>query len=580
LDDAFAAIGQAFSALPGAALHGDERLGEAYEGPARLRLVTGEAAGSDRLAIARWRAAGLGEVHVIYPFSGGKHPLTDRPDCAVADDLRRRPGKTGHWTGLDAVELGIEHEGRDELAQWIVRWTEVLVALWDGAPARRRGGTGDTVLRALNRGAPVVWLAPGGGLRLIRPGVLAHHPSPSAEVATAGSEPLDVPLLTELLIRLAAPPGRDDERRKDPEIAGRRDFARVDPLRHAGGLTGVLDDWFEKTAWRTHRVITQGAGLSRSRVEAERAAPPKSLQDQPGFLYITLARDEAAQRSQRLSDVHRSEQLLLVALSVLAVVIGASPGLFQASRLDRASHVIAAMIELVLGGVAVMTVLIAKRSHRHRRWSDARRLAERLRAARLCWPLGVDVGSSDAGPARSWTEWRARAVLRAAGPRSGWLDRTALAEAYEWGVSELVEDQLAYHVGEQRVAENMDRRIRLLEQGSFVLLMAVLSLFLFASALGYAREHWLGGVVLVFSAVAPAVAAAGLTLDAVNGYSETALRSGRALREFEVLEEDSRCARRPSLRHAQALAIKAAHLVVADADAWREHVSHQPIRRA
>src|SRR5690606_13759832 len=53
------------------------------------------------------------------------------------------------------------------------------------------------------------------------------------------------------------------------------------------------------------------------------------------------------------------------------------------------------------------------------RWSDARRLAERLRALHATWPLGFDVGDERSEAAGTWTEWHARVIRRTMGAPRG-----------------------------------------------------------------------------------------------------------------------------------------------------------------
>src|SRR5579863_1235953 len=197
LDGAFALARAALEALQLTQLgEGEGRLGEAYEGAPRLRLLTGDAPGADRLAIARWRAAEVGEVHILYPFRdpATQQPLTDRPQQAGPDDRVPAPPAAAGWTGIDAAGLGIEADGHAEVGRWLVHYADLLVAIWDGEPGRGPGGTGDTLLHAFERGAPILWLKPGGAaaVRLIRPHVGpelgARAASAMARAAATASE--------------------------------------------------------------------------------------------------------------------------------------------------------------------------------------------------------------------------------------------------------------------------------------------------------------------------------------------------------------------------------------------------------
>ncbi len=54
----------------------------------------------------------------------------------------------------------------------MVELVRVVIAVWDGDPARAKGGTFDTLLAALDRGRPVVWIDAAGAAApaVYRPG--------------------------------------------------------------------------------------------------------------------------------------------------------------------------------------------------------------------------------------------------------------------------------------------------------------------------------------------------------------------------------------------------------------------------
>src|ERR1700722_2460681 len=139
-------------------------LAAAFEGKPRPRLRAGGAPGTDRLAQDAWRKAELGERHAIYSFqnpaTGGA--ATDDP-CKKDPATLVDPGpEFGPWTGIDALALGLEPaQAHAEVGRWLVRHADLLVAWWDGQQGHGLGGANDTVRRALERGLPVIWLAPG-----------------------------------------------------------------------------------------------------------------------------------------------------------------------------------------------------------------------------------------------------------------------------------------------------------------------------------------------------------------------------------------------------------------------------------
>ncbi|MEO8926072.1 MAG: DUF4231 domain-containing protein [Caulobacteraceae bacterium] len=590
LDRAFAVVGAAFAALPEVRLDcEDERLGEAYDGAPRSRLLSGDAPGADRLAIARWRAAGLGEVRVLYPFrdhdTGGA--LTDDPEHAGPDDRVGDLGEFPCWTGLDPPGVGLaRNQAHAEIGRWVVRHCDVLVAVWNGQAAVGPGGTADTVRRALERGLPVVWLTPGEDeISLIEPHAFARRSEISEAMADPAqiAEPLSASALTATLVGVFAPPCGRHGGQSDPEVAARRDYAHVDPLQPKG-VGRVFDGLLDRTVWRAFRAFKNSAGdLRRWKPPGGAAAPrPEDLADMAGFLHIQSAFDEADRRANHLSDIHRSQQLLLIVIAIAAVLIGALPALAGRDPTHRV-HVIAAAGEFVLGGVALLLTYFASRAHRHRRWSDARRLAERLRAACATWPLGADLADAHLRRAPTWTEWRARAVLRAAGPPTGWLGREELDERAAWAASELIGGQIGYHAKEHHAAEHIERWIKRVEGSAFLILMAALAAFLLGTwvlpRFGWTMAGWVGGVVVVISAVSPALGAAGLALEATNGFGDLALRSVRLQREFEQLRGELGEIKHPSLHHMQEVLRTAAQLLVEDADSWRDRLVSRRIVR-
>jgi hypothetical protein len=586
LKAAFAIVSAAFETLADAPLYGgDSRLGEAYEGPPQLRLLTGDAPGADRLAIEQWRTAALGPIHRLYPYRDGATgaPLTDRPSRAKLEDRVPAPGPEIIWTGIDAVGLGMEAGGHAELGRWLVRHADVLVALWDGKPARGPGGTGDTLLRVFERGAPILWIKPGETqVRLIRPRFLGLSGDAGAVMARAvqETERATAAALSAILAEAFAPPGEILTEGRDPEISARLDYARIDPSRPHGWLTPLA--WlFDLTLWRTFAFFRALGGRGGRAPARAASSLPSAVAGQPGFAYITEARRNAGGRAQRLSNIHRSEQLLLILVVLAAVAVGVSPALAHGAAEAEAAHIAAAWVELSLGAFAFVFAWLARRAHRHRRWSDARRLAERLRAAAAAWLFGVDISDAPVAPPQTWTEWRALAVLRAAGPRTGWLDRAELDAMIAWVSAELIGGQVRYHAGEGRAAGRLDRWVRGLAEAAFFFLMFSLAAYLWATTF-----HWpnlppgAGGWLLMISAVSPAVGAASLALEATNGFSEAAERSVRFGRDFEKLGAMLAAADQPPLHDAQEVVRRAGQLLMEDADSWRDRLDRRRLVRS
>jgi hypothetical protein len=580
IDAALAEIGRAF------ALVAASPLVLAYRGALTLRLLVGAAPGADQIIAEAWRAAALGEIHFIYPFRepGGDDAFTDDPGLGDPATRVTPAPEFEPWTGIDAAGLGlVETQSHAEVGRWIVRQADLLVCWWDGAPGRGVGGTHETIRRALERGLPVVWLAPGDlPNRLIDP----DRSQPQADAAEAIAElasiaePLSAAALAAQLAPALTPPGAGPH---DPEVAARIDYDAHDPLARRPGPVGRLRILANHTLWRAFSLFQRLAGRPGPlAAPAHAEPPPAAIVAQPGFARLSAAAEEATTRADLLSSIHRSEQLLLILIAIAAVFFGALPTLVESTPTLN-FHAVSAGIEFCLGLVAFTVAAAARRAHRHRRWSDARRLAERLRGVLATWPLGFDIADAHAGPPQTWTEWRARALLRAAGPPRGWITRARFEATGRWAAAELLDSQVAYHARQHRMAKTIEHTMQGIENGAFGLLMATLASYLgfslLAPSLHWEAPHWFGGVVTLVSAVSPAVGAGCIALEATNGFGELALHSARLKDEFEALRGrvpgDTPLAYHPF----QALIRRGAELLVEDADAWRDRLLRRKLVR-
>ena len=495
--------------------------GLAEAGFPRARLLTGLAAGADRLAVEAWRAAGLGPVHGVLPF------LTqDREAAALADAVTRLDGQAA------------EREGRNpHLAQtrFLVAQADLLVVVWGGGPARGSGGTADAVRLALAAGIPVLWAhAASEPLQLVEPDRLP----PGLDFAEL------VEALPGAVPGLIAAPTTDDLRRA---LRGAHASPESDDRNPAA--TG-LDRWLHRWLWRSYAVFQRLLG-GRPLARPALAPPPEDLQAQEGFRVLSAAYETADGWANRLAAVHRSEQVLLLAGAVTAAVVGSLPVLFHSLKPT------AVMIELALGLVALVVWWTAGRSRRHHRWTEARRRAEALRMARVAWALG----------------FRAPACPRSgAAPPQGAYDADRTAAWGRWGLDEAVVGQAHYHSALSARSHHIARRLERLEDGSFIVLLLVLSGYAAAAVLqapaGFHMPRWADDVVLISSIIVPAVSAAAMALEAKLEFEEQAERSRALALRLSELQREAGDA--PSLARLQALLLRAMSWLAAEADQWRE----------
>lgn len=117
-----------------------------------LVVLSSLAEGADRLVVERVLARDRSALHAVLPL----------PPEDYSDDFADPASREGFARYLDAAEqvtlsppqesreAAYEHAGREVLAR-----CDVLLALWDGRPARGRGGTGQLVAEALHLGRHV-----------------------------------------------------------------------------------------------------------------------------------------------------------------------------------------------------------------------------------------------------------------------------------------------------------------------------------------------------------------------------------------------------------------------------------------
>jgi hypothetical protein len=132
----------------------DGALGEilAAFGGNSLQVISPLAEGADRLVA--WRAMANYSVHLVVPL-----PL-EMSDYML--DFKSISSKAEFITLLEQADQVIELPAEDTreacylaAGMYILDHSDVLIAVWDGAPAKGIGGTAEIVAEARRRGMPV-----------------------------------------------------------------------------------------------------------------------------------------------------------------------------------------------------------------------------------------------------------------------------------------------------------------------------------------------------------------------------------------------------------------------------------------
>jgi len=136
--------------------------------PIRWTVVSPLAKGADRIVARAVLKRPQSRLEVITPFplSEYRRDFTDADDLAEFDDLQAVAAQTvqldpdlGPSDEPDGPDRRARrNEGYYEVGQRVVDASEIIIAVWDGQPAQGRGGSGDIVQYAVERGRIVLWI--------------------------------------------------------------------------------------------------------------------------------------------------------------------------------------------------------------------------------------------------------------------------------------------------------------------------------------------------------------------------------------------------------------------------------------
>ncbi len=530
--------------------------------PARpvLRFVTALADGADQIGARAALDAGF-QIQAVLPFASGPYAETmDSTARANFADLLSRCESTLELPGrgddlLDAYVMA----GRATVAH-----CDVLIAVWDGLPARGRGGTGEVVELALRAGAPVIHVPLDQGLPLTTlwsgfDSYVAH-----ARSGDIPAHPFDA---DRLLAALIGPPADPVERACLDVFHGelqRRTRVRIEyPLLLA--LTGA------RPLRRSSVRILPFATTTRIDWTSFRDA----VDDQRHGVHTRLDSLEAAfcwsdGLAQHFAQTYRSSHIFNFTLAAFAVLLALSGLMMHDLKLWLTVAELAAIVAFVAN------TRIGTDQAWQRRWLDYRQLAERLRPMRSLKMLGVAEPDryTSAGAGERWIDWYATRIWRAEGCAAGVIadDRAEAITAFV--LAEELRPQIAYHRANAGQIRKLDHRLH--QAGMVLFIASILSCIAFI-VLYYVDHPWVlehAKAFVVASAGLPALGSAIFGIRVQGDFGGTAERSLATAARLEWIATafDGRV----GLQRAADLVEAAARTMVVDLAEWR--LSHQQRR--
>jgi hypothetical protein len=528
-----------------------------------LRFVSPLARGSDRLAAEAALKTGY-ELYVPMPFAldeykkdfkgaekPSERPLTAEADVAQFDQLFMHAGASL------ALDGGRHEQDRayEAVGRFVVRHSDLIIAIWDGEPVGGRGGTADIVEYALSNGVPVWWI-PTAPERT--PVLLADIEDLRDPRAEAGDAPGDVlRAFVERHIRPPAPARRD----RHGLISW---LARLGQKRLVSPLAEFYAEDASPPWWWTRAYGWMMYVASACKLPWTDLPCP----DDPVAKYWFDLYKPTDLRAGEYAARYRSAYVWLFFLATLTLIFGATAAVTHSESVWLA---LIAAIAMVLEGVTLLITYVvvhaAIRGDWHERFIEYRLLAELCRKQQVLAPLGraVSLGAvrrmllREVGNATqkavaqshskkakaaieisdhsAWVAWLFAALERAAPLPSGNIAADLEPFVKRQLLDELIGEQLRYHRGREKMSGRADEKFFAVGHISFFLvcicvcvkLAAVFHSVNLEAVGGDGFYRFLGWLAIIL----PAISAAAL---GIRSYAELQLLVEQSRHMIEELQ--------------------------------------------
>ena len=281
-------------------------------------VISALAEGADRLVAELILAEPGSRLEAALPLPASDYvgDFEDAESKQQFEDLLGQASRT--WT---APQTASREEAYERAGCYVVDRSDVMIALWDGKPARGRGGTAAIVAYARDRKVPLVWVQTRG-----EPTVISELHGPRAEVIWAAARQL-----------------------------AEYDLGSIAPAIFQAKVREELD--------RLRPEVREGAGIDPLGVSVENVAP--------WLLPYFVRADVLALRLQRMFRLLSMAMFGMAAAAVTVVAI-------QANFLPDLNWL--AIFEIIALLCLLAIPLLNRRWQVHDRWISYRYLAERLRS--------------------------------------------------------------------------------------------------------------------------------------------------------------------------------------------------------
>ncbi len=388
-----------------------------------------------------------------------------------------------------------DNRSYEAVGRAVLNQTDILLAVWDGKGAHGRGGTGQVVREALQKGIPVIHIPWSPAEKWV-----LHNPSWRLMEEAADMNG-DNDRLSELIGKLLLPPAESSPSELESEKSLRKEYFREglklgNPhlgwwmfFRNliCGELFAKSEKGFFNKLINLFRVENFTKSEERKAAEFWRRKNGESPEENEiidkemqNWINERFTGHYAWANglSMFYGEMHRSAVLvnyLLGATAVFLALVCIAAGI---SGKLQAGWIVAEL--LVITGILVLTGR-GRRRRWHQRWIDYRTLAEYLRLSRCMILLGGGSPQvmfegplgSYGNPSQTWMNWHRRAVERAAGIPDCIFTGNYLASCQEIWRDPLVKGQMNYHRAAFKRMKKLDRRLH--KTGDFLFIATLIA---------------------------------------------------------------------------------------------------------
>jgi hypothetical protein len=436
-----------------------------------VAVVSALAEGADRLCAQVATRRGF-ELRAPLPFVEAEYKRDFPQTVSVFEGLLQHARSTGGVVELDGNPQQGDPRNRAYMAagEFVVNNCDLLIALWDGEPARGHGGTGDVVAYARRAGVPVVHI------QTVEPYLLFFMRSGASAWEAYSPEQIKTSIAAQIVPKVRAHAKHGHKHGfEEPSLRLAERYLRREPL----ASTATEPDFLYAGPFAARAPLLYGLsrlfpsfvrllGRSAHKAEPPKKADPPCGKNERSARYLFLHHHRADVLATFYANVHRSAFLLVYALGAFALSCAIAALYFHEQR-----YIFTGLELLVL--TAIAGLVIADNQLRWRdRWLEYRLLAELLREADLLAQIGhplpmatVEELAHDL-PGRAWVTVAYSAIVRRAGLVSGSFDPSFLAKMRDYAADTRLQDQIAYHQTTEGRAESIATVLRWVGFTTFV----------------------------------------------------------------------------------------------------------------